>query len=52
MTPIDFGVTCSKVKVTMALNDKIVSADYLENHLSRGLDISHIDWSLLQDDLY
>jgi hypothetical protein len=30
MNPIDFGVTRSKVKVTGALNVKMVSADYLE----------------------
>ena len=34
MTPIDFGVTSSKVKVTATLNVKMVSADYLENYIS------------------
>jgi hypothetical protein len=30
MTLIDFGVTRSKVKVTRALNVRMVSADYLK----------------------
>jgi hypothetical protein len=34
MTSIDFGVTRSKVKVTGALNVKMVSADYLEKYLT------------------
>ena len=29
MTPIDFGVAKSKVKVTMTLNDKMVPAHFL-----------------------
>jgi hypothetical protein len=33
MTPIDFGVTGSKVKVTGALNVRMVSAYDLENYL-------------------
>jgi hypothetical protein len=32
MTPIDFRVTRSKVKVTGALDIKMVSADYLEKY--------------------
>ena len=45
MTPIDFGVTRSKVKVTATLNVKMVSADYLENFISQSLYISHVGWS-------
>ena len=41
MTPIDFGVT--KSKVTVNLNVKMVSADYLENHLPQRLNISPVD---------
>jgi hypothetical protein len=52
MTPIDFEVTRSKVKVTRALNVKMVSADYLERYLSQSLHISHSYWSLLVDDPY
>ena len=44
MTSIDFGVTRSKVSVTVTLNVKMVSADF-ENHLSLSLHISHVDWS-------
>jgi hypothetical protein len=36
MTPIDVGVTRSKVKVTGALNVKMVSADYLENCIPKS----------------
>jgi hypothetical protein len=32
MAPIDFGVTMLKVRVTEALNVKMVSADYLEKY--------------------
>jgi hypothetical protein len=46
MTPIDFGVTWSKVNVTGALNVRIVSADYLEKYSTQFFYISHIDWSL------
>jgi hypothetical protein len=52
MTPIDFWVTRSKVKVTGALNVRMVSTDYLENYLSQSLDISHIDWCQLVDNPY
>jgi hypothetical protein len=52
MTPIDFGVTMSKVKVTGALNVKMVSADYLEKYSLQRLHISHIYWSLLVDNPY
>jgi hypothetical protein len=45
MTPIDFGVTRSKVKVTGALNVKMVSADNLEKYVSQSLHISQSDWS-------
>ena len=45
MNPNDFGATRSKVKVTMALNVKMVSADYLEYQISKNLHISHVDWS-------
>jgi hypothetical protein len=34
MTPIDFGVTRSKVKAIGALKVKMVSADNLENYSS------------------
>ena len=51
MTAIDFGVTRSKVKVTVTLNVKMFAADFLENLLSQSLHISHIDWSLLLDGL-
>jgi hypothetical protein len=44
MTPIDFRVTSSKVKVTGALNVRIVSAHYLGYNSSQSLLISHIDW--------
>ena len=33
------------VKITAALNVKMVSADYLKNSLSQSLHISHVDWS-------
>jgi hypothetical protein len=45
MTPIDFGVTMSNVKVTGALNVNMVSAHYLESYLSQSLPISNTDWS-------
>jgi hypothetical protein len=44
MIPIDFGVTSLKVKVTEALNVKIVSTHYLQK-LAQSLHISHIDLS-------
>ena len=50
MNPIHFGFTRSKVKVTLTLNVKMVSADYLENHLSQRFHISPVDWSWLGDD--
>jgi hypothetical protein len=37
MISIDFGETRSKVKVTGALNVRIVSARYLENYLLQSL---------------
>ena len=43
MAPIEFGVTKTKVAVT--LNYKMVSADYIENHVSQSFHISHLDWS-------
>ena len=46
MIPIDFGFGRSKVKVTVFVYVKLVSAQYLENHLSQSLHISHGDWSL------
>jgi hypothetical protein len=52
MSPIDFGVTRSKVKVTGFLNVKMISADYLENYALQSLHISHSDWSLRVDDTY
>ena len=51
MTPIDFGVIRSKVKVTVTLKVKMVSAD-LEKYLSQSLHILHVDWLWLVDDLY
>jgi hypothetical protein len=39
MTPIDVGVTRSKVKVTGALYVRMVSADYLENYSSQSLHV-------------
>ena len=47
--PIDFG---SKVKVTVFVNVKLFSAQYLENHLSQSLHISPMDWSLRGHDPY
>jgi hypothetical protein len=52
MTPIDFGVTMSKVKVTGALNVRMVSANYLEKYSSQSLHVSNLDWSQLLDDPY
>jgi hypothetical protein len=52
MTPIDFGVIRSKVKITGALNVRRVSTDSLEKYSSQSLYISHIDWSSLEDDPY
>jgi translation elongation factor EF-1beta len=45
MTPIDFGVKRLKVKVTGALNVRMVSTDNLENYASQSLNISHNDLS-------
>jgi hypothetical protein len=42
MSPIDFGITGSKVKITGALNVNMVSAYYLENFISQSHHISHI----------
>jgi hypothetical protein len=39
------GVSGKKVKVTGALNVRMVSAYYLKNYVSESLDMSHIDWS-------
>ena len=44
--PIDFGFSRSKVKVTVFIYVKLVSAQYLENNLSQSLHVSHVDWSL------
>jgi hypothetical protein len=44
MTPIDFEVTLSTVKVTCALNNKMVSADYFKKISSQSRHISHGDW--------
>jgi hypothetical protein len=52
MTLIDFGVTRSKVKVTGASNDNMISAYYLGYYLSQILYLSQIDWSKLIDDPY
>ena len=41
MTPIDFGVTRSKVKVTVNFHFKMVSANYPEYYISQSLYISH-----------
>ena len=48
----DFGVTRSKVKITVTFNVKMVSADYIENHLSKSLHILLVNWSILEDDSY
>jgi hypothetical protein len=45
VTPINFGVTGSKVKFTGAINFRMVSAFYLGYFLSRSLHDSHIDSS-------
>jgi hypothetical protein len=50
MSPIDVGITMSKVKVTGALNVRMISAHYLENYLSKNLHIPHIYWSYIVDD--
>jgi hypothetical protein len=48
MAPVDVGVTYSKVKITGALNVRMVSAHYLENFFSQSLHISPNDvWSRL-----
>jgi hypothetical protein len=52
MTPIDFDITRSKIKVTGALNVRMVSDDYLGYYSSQNLHMSHTDWSLLVDDPY
>jgi hypothetical protein len=44
MINIALRVTRSKVKVTGALNVRMVSAYYLENYLSQSIHISHTDW--------
>ena len=36
MTPINFGITRSKLNVIVTLNVKMVSTDYLEIHLSQS----------------
>ena len=46
MIPIDFGFSRSKVKVTVFVCVKLISAQYLENHLLQSLHISDVDWSL------
>jgi hypothetical protein len=52
MTLNGFGVIRSKVKVTGALSDKMVSTDYLEKYSSQSLHISNGDWSKLVNDPY
>jgi hypothetical protein len=52
MTPVDFGVTSSKAKVTKALNVRIVSAHYLKNNLSQSCHICYIDWSYVVNNPY
>ena len=47
MTTIDFEVTMSKVKVTF--NDKMVTANFLENNYLLTFHISQYDWSWLVD---
>ena len=37
MTPINFKVTRSKVKVTVTFNEKTMSAQYLEKFISDSL---------------
>jgi hypothetical protein len=52
MTSIDFGITKSKFKVTGALNVRMVSAHFLEDHKSKSLHISNVDMSYIEDDPY
>ena len=52
MIPIDFGFSRSKVKITGFIYVKLVSAQYLENHLSQNLHISHGGWSVRGHDPY
>ena len=45
ITPIDFGVIRSKVKVTVTLNVRMVSTEYYQNYLSLSFHISQDDLS-------
>jgi len=52
MTPINFEVTKSNVKVTVAINAKSMSAQYLEKFLSNSHVTWLLDWSYSVDDPY
>jgi len=45
MTPINFEVTLSKVKVTVPFNAKTMSAQYLEKFMSDSYGTWYEDWS-------
>ena len=50
MTPIHFEITRSHVKVTVAINSKTVSAQYLAKFMSDSHSIWYKDWSWSLDD--
>jgi len=52
MTPINFEVTRSKVKVTVAFNAKTMSAQYLLKFMSDSDSSRYKDWSWPVDDPY
>ena len=52
MTPINFEVTKSKVKVTVLFNAKTMSAQYFEKFMSDGHGTWQEDWSWSVDDPY
>jgi len=52
MTPINFEVTRSKVKVTVVFNAKNMSAQYLEKFMSDSHSTWYDDWSWSVDDPY
>jgi len=52
MTPVNFEVTRSKVKVTVVFNAKSMSAQYLEKFISDSHCTWEEDWSWSVDDPY
>ena len=52
MTPIEIGVTSSKVKVTVTVSVKLISDQLLINELTDWLDASHAHWTWTVDDPY